>query len=146
MQTTRGIIYGADYPIRSIRSRGYKLILNLLPANDFTNTISRPGRDGVLASWVRADPERARAYRNRPAVELYDLQEDPWERRNRADDPALSEVLETLRGRLEAWMQSNGDRGLETERAAFEHMNPRIVERVRARWGDEAFPTDDVGR
>lgn len=140
VQTTRGVIHGTDYPIRSVRSRRYKLILNLAATNGFRNTISRPPRNAVLASWEAVAPERARAYRDRPEVEFYDLESDPWELDNRAGDPALSDLLATHRTALEEWMRSAGDRGLETEREAMEHMNPRIVERIRKRFGEEALP------
>ncbi|TVR53474.1 MAG: hypothetical protein EA425_03350 [Puniceicoccaceae bacterium] len=36
--------------------------------------------------------------------ELYDLEEDPGEIRNRVDDPAAAAELERLRGRMEVWM------------------------------------------
>ncbi len=42
-------------------------------------------------------------------AELYDLQEDPQERRNRADDPALDTVREALHEQLFAWMRSEND-------------------------------------
>lgn len=37
--------------------------------------------------------------------ELFDLQTDPHEKRNRIDDPTLARVKETLRARLEAWVR-----------------------------------------
>jgi len=142
VHTTRGIIYGVDYPIRSIRSRRYKLILNLAATNVFRNTISLPPRDAVLASWQAVDPERASVYTRRPAVELYDLDVDPWELDNRASDPKVADELGRLRSLLETWMVRNGDRGLSTELQALEHMNPMIIQRIRARFGDEALPRE----
>jgi arylsulfatase A-like enzyme len=41
--------------------------------------------------------------------ELYDLEDDPHERVNRVDDPALVEVQATLRARLRDWMLSTND-------------------------------------
>lgn len=41
--------------------------------------------------------------------ELYDLEEDPIEMRNRIGDPALAEVEKDLRARLQRWLQENGD-------------------------------------
>jgi uncharacterized sulfatase len=140
VQTTRGIIHGSDFPIRSVRSRRYKLILNLAAANGFQNLISRPPRDTVLASWNAADPRRARAYTQRPEVEFYDLQADPWELTNLADHPKSAAALASHRRVLEAWMRSTGDRGLATEREALDHMHPGTVARIRARFGADSLP------
>lgn len=41
--------------------------------------------------------------------QLYDLVLDPEEGRNLVDDPEHAEVLDSLRARLEAWMQETGD-------------------------------------
>ena len=140
IQTTRGIIHGSDYPIRSIRSRRYKLILNLAAENGFRNLISQAPRDTVLASWKPVDPARAQFYLDRPAVEFYDLEVDPWEKNNLAMNPEVAPLIEDHRKKLEAWMESTGDRGLETEKSALQHMNPKIVERIRARFGENALP------
>jgi N-sulfoglucosamine sulfohydrolase len=48
---------------------------------------------------------------------LYHLAKDPAEQSNLAADPAHRETLGGLRAELDAWMRSQGDRGLETERA-----------------------------
>ena len=49
----------------------------------------------------------------RPPLELYDLLEDPGERRNRIDDPALANVAADLKRRLVDWMRRTGDPILE---------------------------------
>ena len=140
VQTTRGIIQGTDYPIRSVRSRRYKLILNLAAENGFNNMISQPPNNTILSSWEKIDPDRARSYTERPAIEFYDLEADPWELHNLAGNPEVAEILAVHRVRLEEWMQSVGDRGLETELEALDHMNPVIVERIRKRFGEDALP------
>lgn len=45
----------------------------------------------------------------RPREYLFDLAQDPQERRNLADSPAHSAVLEELRARVESTMRANGD-------------------------------------
>ena len=42
---------------------------------------------------------------SKPAEELYDLKNDPYETNNLVDDPQYREVLDELRGRLTAWEQ-----------------------------------------
>ena len=41
--------------------------------------------------------------------ELYDLDDDPYELRNRIDDPALADVLAEARSRVAAWMGKHDD-------------------------------------
>ncbi len=71
---------------------------------------------GYWRSWVnkaeRGDADAAdkvRRYQERPAIEFYDLESDPHEQNNLADEPDHAERLAAMRARLEAWMQSQGD-------------------------------------
>jgi uncharacterized sulfatase len=61
---------------------------------------------------------RVRSHSFKPAEELYDLQNDEFETRNLADDPAFAAIKVGLRTSLDAWMRQQGDRGLATELAA----------------------------
>ena len=128
--TARGIIKGpAAYGTRAVRDTRWKLIVNLEPEAEFSNAIS----DGaLLQSWRRkgeAGDAFARAqaarYTKRPAVELYDLQADPWELTNVAEKPENAETVARLRARLDAWMKQQGDQGDKTEREANEHQAGR---------------------
>ncbi len=74
-----------------------------------------------------ATPEQWQAVSvERPREEFYDSQSDPWEVRNRADDPQHQERLQQLRAALDGWLESTGDLGLQTpERAMVEtHLWP----------------------
>ena len=51
----------------------------------------------------------------RPAEELYDLQNDPHEIDNLADDPRFRAILEQHRSLLAQWIEETGDRGQVTE-------------------------------
>lgn len=142
VHTNRGIIGGKDYPIRSVRTARYKLISNLLPEAEYANILTTPQGGALLASWraaATAGDERAQqrldAYLRRPRWELYDLQQDPLELRNLADDPRSIEVRDDLARQLAAWMAEQGDGGLDTERQALEHMNPEILRLLDSRFG-----------
>jgi uncharacterized sulfatase len=137
VHTNRGIIGGGDYPIRAVRSRQFKLIRNLLPENEYANVLTMPRGRALLESWRAAGESgdthaaaRYAAYLRRPAVELYDLANDPFELHNLADDPRHAEVRRDLASRLDAWMAEQGDRGVETEREAWQHMDPALARRV----------------
>lgn len=107
------------YPIRCLRTAGWKLIVNLHPEFAHTTHIDKAlARDGgrYWLSWfeqAKHDPVAAatvRRYHERPAVELYDLRADPFEQRNLAALPAHAGRVSELRARLSAWMKSQGDR------------------------------------
>ena len=123
VHTTRGIINGADYPVRSVRGERYKLIRNLNHEEKFTNAATKDEQDKkpVFRSWLAAGEEgrdRAMAYHHRPAVELYDLNADPFEMTNLADDPELKAVRKRLQKELKGWMTQQGDAGMPAELAA----------------------------
>lgn len=124
--TTRGIIHGADlYASRAVFDGRWKLILNLHSDALFQNVSSN---GAVIRSWAAKGKggdafaaAQAARYTKRPAVELYDLQKDPWELNDVAASAENTEVVSRLRGQLEAWMKQQGDKGDETEREAFRH-------------------------
>jgi uncharacterized sulfatase len=121
--TTRGIIQGSEaYASRAVFDGRWKLITNLHPDEVFSNVIVNAP---ILQSWrklgQRGDAfaaEQAARYVKRPALELYDLQSDPWELANIAARPENAATLSALRTQLDAWMKQQGDKGMETELAA----------------------------
>jgi uncharacterized sulfatase len=138
--TTRGIISGRTYPIRSVRTRTHKYIRNLNSEGMF-QCVSTHGRnykeisDGVWGSWkkkAKSDSfaaDRVRMFQHRPAEELYDLTKDPYELKNIADNPAQQKLLASLRKRLDAWMKQQGDRGMEAEMAVPLHKSRTVRKR-----------------
>ena len=124
--TGRGINRGPEaFGTRAVRDNRYKLIVNLEPEAEFQGgAIGGP----EFASWetkAAAGDSFAAAqvarYRRRPALEFYDLQTDPWEMENLAGEPDHAATIVSLRGRLDAWMTQQGDRGDATEREAHLH-------------------------
>lgn len=106
------------YPIRSLRTRDWKYILNLNPELAHTTHIDKAkGRDGLkyFAPWyerAKTDPQAAaivKRYYERPQEELYDLRNDPHEQRNLAAQPQQAKRLAQMRAQLAAWMQANND-------------------------------------
>ena len=127
LQTSKGIHSGpVHYGIRSVRGERYRYVRNLSPDVTFRNIAS--GTEPFL-SWIekaKAGDALARElthdYLHRPAEELYDCVKDPFNRHNLIDDPGLATVLNELRGQLDAWMKSQGDKGQATEELALTRM------------------------
>lgn len=127
LQTSRGIYSGPHhYGIRSVRDERFKLIWNLDPEAEFQNYArnkkwfatwqQRANEGDEHAAWVL---ER---YARRPELELYDVQADPFEINNLAQNPEYAGTVQTLKKQLDSWMASQGDNGQATELAAFERM------------------------
>ncbi len=102
------------YPQRTVRDDRYKLIQNLMP-----DTVN-PGYDFTRRKFfeekrevVAAAPEPVRsAYElmeQPPEFELYDLEADPYEFSNLAENEEHAEVLARLQGELESWRDETND-------------------------------------
>ncbi|MDF1754801.1 MAG: sulfatase [Verrucomicrobiales bacterium] len=129
IQTTRGIINGSkNFGIRSCGTKTHRYIRNLNPDTKFTNAVTRAGGDKInfWESWVtkaQAGDNHAEAmtrkYSYRPAEELYDVVSDPHCLNNLIEAAELAEVKSELSAELDRWMESQGDKGLETEALAL---------------------------
>jgi hypothetical protein len=136
------------YPQRAIRTSNHVLIINFHPERwplgdpyhlDGGNTpsqkelenntrITHPDEDaGVTKAWLvgqRNTPEWKAHYEwvygKRPKYELYDLQKDPHETKNLADDPAYSNVKSELETRLLEELRRTGDPRLLDDGKFFE--------------------------
>ena len=130
LMTTRGIINGSDhYGIRSVRSKTHKLIVNLTPEVEFRNIqMKSPSFQSWEKRAAKGDQRAAylvNRYKNRPAIELYDVVKDPLELKNIAAEGRNMEIISQLRAKLDAWMKEQGDQGQQTELEALERQNVR---------------------
>lgn len=101
------------YPMRCLRTRRYKYILNLADGLEYpfaSDLWESATWQGVLR---RGDERYGRrtvaAFLHRPRHELYDLDSDPHETHNLADDPAHADVLHDLQVRLRRWQEQTAD-------------------------------------
>ncbi len=105
---------GQFYPRYAVRDERYKLILNVF-GGERDNPLSPANY--CNAWWesqkekYRKTPIRAVYYRveHPPQVELYDLQNDPYEWHNLAAKPELAAVRKRLLLAIDDWRKSTGD-------------------------------------
>ncbi|NBC65965.1 MAG: sulfatase-like hydrolase/transferase [Bacteroidetes bacterium] len=103
---------------RAVRTKKYMYIRNYMPYLPYM-------QQSVIFSdikWSFAELHRARSegllpqsgeamFRPRPKEELYNVQADPFELNNLADDPDYRFVLEEMRMRLNSWVLETKDTG-----------------------------------
>ena len=128
IHTTRGIINGSEtFAIRSCGTKTHRYIRNLHPDITFTNAVTRTGGDKAdfWTSWVKKSQTgdshalaMTKKYQHRPSEELYDVASDPHCLNNLIDDQGLAELRADLASQLDKWMESQGDKGIETEAIA----------------------------
>ena len=103
-------------PARAVVSTRYKFIVNYRPEATYLQTLDKE----QAQSWMDLDslnrlgklrPQLADFYFKspRPMIELYDMQADPGEWRNLADDPAHASVRQQMQQALQRWMRETGD-------------------------------------
>jgi len=110
---------GPPYPIRSIRNYDYKLILNLTPDKKYyiKYMMDPENKKNAYSTWLdkAKDDEGAKFLTDRiavkPAIEFYDLKNDPYELENLAEKREHQADIKKMRSNLEKWMKQQGDTG-----------------------------------
>jgi arylsulfatase A-like enzyme len=89
-------------PMRAIRTLDHKLIVNF----EVSTTVDVPTdiRQSPIYPLMLSQFGGVRS-----PVELYDLQADPWEQHNLADQPEVSTIQADLGRRLLVWMEQTDD-------------------------------------
>jgi N-sulfoglucosamine sulfohydrolase len=104
------------YPMRAVRTRTHKLVWNLahqLPYPIAGDLEKSPSWLACKRLGTTVGGRTLDQYLHRPAYELFDLEKDPHEMKNVADDPAYAEVLKDLKSRLTARLNETNDPWLE---------------------------------
>lgn len=108
--------------MRCVRTDRYKYIRNFLPNRPHMQPNRYKDKKSII-EVMRDEKEAGRLTEiqarifspTRPAEELYDLQDDPFELHNLADSRKHRATLKDMRIRLDSWIESTGDRGSESE-------------------------------
>jgi len=114
------------FPQRTVRDERYKLILNLMPAraNPVAHTYLTMQSGfflyGTNQQELDAAPRHVQqayaTWRHPPPIELYDLRNDPWEFRNLADKPEVTDVKQRLLDELQRFREQRHDPLLDPEK------------------------------
>jgi N-sulfoglucosamine sulfohydrolase len=120
--------------IRAVVTKRYKYLRNFLTDRPYLQPQYRDGQT-LMKTWKKLRDEgkltnaAARFISNeRPAEEFYDLNADPHELNNLANDPKHAAELKRHRDILTAWMKSTDDKGQYPE-------SPEGLLQVLYRWG-----------
>jgi N-sulfoglucosamine sulfohydrolase len=101
------------YPMRAVRTRKYKYIRNLVHQLDYpfaSDLYYSTTWQGILKRGDRKMGLRStQAFLRRPLEELYDVEKDPTETRNLANEAAHARRLKVLRNQVREWQQKTND-------------------------------------
>lgn len=114
---------GPAYPIRSIRDNQYKLILNLMPDSSYyiKYMMNTKREDLAWTSWIAKaensieDKKLVERIVHRPAVEFYDVKNDPDELNNLAKQTQYQDLIAKYKTELLQWMKEQKDTGASME-------------------------------
>jgi arylsulfatase A-like enzyme len=128
--------------IRSVRSLRYKYIRNYYPTRPYLQPNRYKDEKAIVIAMRRLYAEgkldaaqSAIMAQQRPREELYDLEADPFELRNIADEPVHAAEKDRHRRALAEWIERTGDRGRWPEEEAV-YRDYTITERNEGKGGD----------
>ncbi|MCF6332232.1 MAG: sulfatase-like hydrolase/transferase [Draconibacterium sp.] len=94
---------------RAVRDQKFRYIRNYMPYRIYGQHLDYLWRAPSIRSWEQAykngecNATQSIFWNTKPVEELYDTENDPWEVKNLADDPAFKDVLERMRAANKAW-------------------------------------------
>ncbi|MCG8334901.1 MAG: sulfatase-like hydrolase/transferase, partial [Proteobacteria bacterium] len=114
---------GPAFPIRSVRSPKYSYIRNLSPERIYIekHLMAVDDHNPYWDTWVFNSGNKPKAYQlverfmRRPAEELYDLESDPLEFNNLAENADYASIKMMLSTELDVWMMHQADPGVELD-------------------------------
>ncbi len=123
--------------IRCVRDKQFKYIRNFQPEKPYAQPIEWMDRMPTMQEWRRlaaedklVGPQKLFFQETKPVEELYDIQADPHEVNNLADDPNYKDDLERMRLVLTNWMEEIKDLGHIPEEELIEMYEPGGIQYV----------------
>ncbi|MAG19058.1 MAG: sulfatase [Flavobacteriaceae bacterium] len=117
--------------IRAVRNKKFKYLKNFHPDRPYYLPLAYREKMEVMQELLRMrdagtlDESQALWFRpNKVSEELFDIEKDPHELNNVANDPAYTSVIESLRAECERWMIAIDDKGLIDEKDLIKTFYP----------------------
>lgn len=148
--------------MRAIRTKKFKLIHNLMPERAYLQynrykEASYPVlalMHGLNGKGMLEPEVQAFLAPTKPEFELFDLENDPYELHNLADDPGYKEIFEQLLSELNDWREAINDQGVsEAFRnggwpSTYPTRPQQEWDEIALKWQDWVFrePGSNVGR
>lgn len=115
--------------IRAVRSKDYKYIRNYRPEQGYYLPVSYRERIPTMKNLLEQrdagtlDEYQAQWFReSKPEEELFDVENDPYELNNLAEDPEYASKVEELSSEMDAWLSEIGDQPNLPERELIEQL------------------------
>lgn len=102
---------------RAVRDSKYRYIRNYMPHRIYAQHLEYLWRAPSTRSWEQAylsgncNETQSVFWNSKPAEELYDTENDPWEVNNLATDPAYVDIVNRMRTANREWMTRVKDAG-----------------------------------
>lgn len=123
--------------VRAVRDKQYKYIRNYYPEKPMYLPVAYRENMPIMKELLRMreagelNEVQALWFREtKPKFEFYDLEKDPHEVNNLADDPAYADKIKELSEECDRWMAEIEDRGLIPEREYLESIWPGQIQPI----------------
>lgn len=146
---SRGRMDGTYDNIRTVRDKRYRYIRNYMPNRIYGQHIWYLWKAPSIQSWQEAfqrgqcNGVQSKFWQTKPPEELYDVQKDPDNVKNLADDPSYSHILKRMREANALWVRRIHDAGFMPEAMMVKRAkkaNTTIYEYVR----NDAYPEEKI--
>jgi N-sulfoglucosamine sulfohydrolase len=137
------------YPVRAVTNGQYRYIRFYMPHKPLGLRQFYQWGNPSYQAWDRLCHETpdqcpskfAQWFRPKPTEYLFNIQEDPWEMNNLADDPEHKDMLKQMRGKVSQHLRETKDLGLfpQTTRLQGDSTQP-LYDQVR----QEGYPLDSL--
>ena len=124
---------------RAVRDKRFKYLKNFQPEKGYYLPLAYREKMATMQELLRMRDEgtlneiQMQWFRkSKPVEELFDVENDPHELNNLADDPAYAEKLKELKNECERWMTDINDKGLIPEKDLIQQFWPNKTQPVTA--------------
>ncbi len=130
---------------RSIRSHRFLYIRNFMPYRPQGAFLSYMFETPTSQVWKDAFDQgqlnsmQSSFWKTKPVEELYDLENDPYQIHNLADQPPFQETKDTMAAALKQWMIDHRDHGVIPESIiqSGDHLRGNLREMIDAAWASD---------